>query len=133
MKKDYLEWHKKKEKIDCKNKHIFFHEREVWWCSLGVNVGYEQDGRGDNFSRPVVILKKFNLDICLVVPLTTSKKTGKYYFSIGDVEGKNASAVLSQIRLIDQKRFFKKVEMIDEEIFDCLIDAVVSVNFKKGA
>ena len=56
-----------------------FHEREVWWCSLGANIGFEQDGGGEDFERPVVILKKFNLDACLIVPLTARPKKGIGY------------------------------------------------------
>ena len=33
---------------------IFFYEREVWWCRLGANVGFEQDGKGEHFQRPIL-------------------------------------------------------------------------------
>jgi len=29
-------------------------------ASLGKNIGYEQDGNGSGFSRPVLVVKKFN-------------------------------------------------------------------------
>ena len=44
MKKDFEKWHKKKTDIDNSSKRLFFHEREVWFCSIGMNIGYEQDG-----------------------------------------------------------------------------------------
>ena len=28
--------------------NIFFREKEVWWIALGVNIGFEQDGKGKN-------------------------------------------------------------------------------------
>lgn len=37
---------------------ILFYEREIWWCSLGVNIGFEQDGTNDLFERPVLVIKK---------------------------------------------------------------------------
>lgn len=57
MKKYFWKWHTKKEQLDKTKGSALFHEREVWWCALGVNVGYEQDGGQEDFERPVVILK----------------------------------------------------------------------------
>ena len=131
MDKDFKKWHGIKENLDNRKSEVFFHEREVWWCSLGVNIGFEQDGTGKDFQRPVVIIKKFNLDACLVVPLTTTKKKGKYYFVVGKVHDKEATAVLSQVRFIDRKRLANKVGVLDENIFNKLFEAITEVNFKK--
>ena len=68
---------------------------------------------------------KFNLDVCLVVPLTARSKKGMYYFSVGEVAGRQAVAVLSQIRFIDRKRLALKMEMLDQNIFPALAQAVV--------
>ena len=106
-----------------------FHEREVWWCALGTNIGYEQDGSSELFTRPVVILSKFNLDACLIVPLTAKPKKGKYYFSVGDVSGRDAVAVLSQIRFVDRKRLAMKIATMDRDIFDALTKEVVKASF----
>lgn len=53
MKKYFDAWNSKKKEIHGKSEAAFYHEREVWWCSLGVNVGYEQDGSDIEYSRPV--------------------------------------------------------------------------------
>lgn len=34
MEKDFKKWHARKEKIHNEKSRSFFHEREVWWCSL---------------------------------------------------------------------------------------------------
>ena len=106
-----------------------FHEREVWWCALGANIGYEQDGSSELFTRPVVVLSKFNLDACLIVPLTAKPKKGKNYFSVGDVSGRDAVAVLSQIRFVDRKRLAMKIATMDQGTFDALTRAVVKASF----
>lgn len=129
MKKDFQKWHGLKEQLHEHEGSALFHEREIWWCSLGANIGFEQDGSGDIFTRPVVILTKFNLDVCLVVPLTARSKKGKYYFSIGEVAGRQAVAVLSQIRFIDRKRLAMKIETLDQDIFQGLAQAVVDTCF----
>ena len=54
--KDFSEWHKIKAIIHHDKERPHFHEREIWFCSLGGNVGFEQDGRGETFLRPVIVL-----------------------------------------------------------------------------
>lgn len=130
MEKDFLKWHREKERINKTKGTALFHEREVWWCRVGVNVGYEMDGRGETFERPVVIIKKFNLDVCLVVPLTARLKKGKYYFEVGKIADRNAVAVLSQIRFIDRKRLANKIVMLETKIFNELVKAIILANLK---
>jgi mRNA interferase MazF len=129
MEKDFDGWNGRKKTLNGAEGTALFHEREVWWCALGVNIGFEQDGRGGDFERPAIILKKFNLDACLVVPLTTRSKQGKYYLSVGAIEGRDAVAVLSQLRFIDRKHLSNKICTLDERTFRTLTNAVVSVNF----
>ena len=38
-------WNIKKKEINKKEKEIQFREREIWWISIGVNIGFEQDGK----------------------------------------------------------------------------------------
>lgn len=128
MKKDYGEWHKKKkilnEREDIDN--IFFREKEVWWTALGVNIGFEQDGKGEEFRRPVLILKKFNKYVVLVVPLTTKlKKDNKYYIPCSIVDDNIARMVIiSQVRLIDTKRLIDKLGVADEDSFIKIKNAI---------
>jgi mRNA interferase MazF len=129
MQKDYRRWHDKKVKLNDAEGTALFHEREVWWCALGANIGFEQDGSSELFTRPVVILAKFNLDACLVVPLTARPKTGKYYFPVGTVGGRQAVAVLSQIRFVDRKRLALKITTLDQDEFRSLTEAVVRACF----
>ncbi|MDO8498165.1 MAG: type II toxin-antitoxin system PemK/MazF family toxin, partial [bacterium] len=99
--------------------NIFFREKEVWWTALGVNIGFEQDGKGEEFRRPVLILKKFNKYVVLAVPLTTKiKKDNKYYLSCSIVNDDiPRMVIISQIRLIDTKRFIDKLGVADESSF----------------
>ena len=103
MNKDFKEWHNQKSDLHENKVRAFFHEREVWFASVGMNIGFEQDGRGDTFLRPVIVLKKFNNEVLWCIPLTRNQKIGKYYylFSLGS---EVSTAILFQIRLIDCKR-----------------------------
>lgn len=42
----YDEWNKEKKKISDIDKKVFFKEGEIWWCSLGINLGEEVYGKG---------------------------------------------------------------------------------------
>lgn len=68
------------------------------------------------FLRPVIILKKFNNDFFMGVPLTTTIKEGKYYFSF-EFTTKKSNAILSQIRPFDVKRVKHKIGVINKEDF----------------
>jgi mRNA-degrading endonuclease toxin of MazEF toxin-antitoxin module len=117
MKKDFDSWNEKKKALN-DNKPNFYHEREVCWCSLGMNIGFEQDGTSETYQRPVLILKGFSRSVCLVVPLTTSTKKNPYHLLIGEVEGKKSFAIISQIRLIDTKRLHDRLVIIEKEKFE---------------
>jgi len=127
MEKDFDKWNKSKELIHYKNEDKFYHEREVWWCSLGINIGFEQDGKGDRFSRPVLIIKGFSKNVFLSVPLTTKLKEGRYYNDIILNDGVKRKAILSQIRLIDSKRLIEKVCTIDEIQFKTIKQKIIQL------
>jgi mRNA interferase MazF len=133
MQKDYKKWHEKKTKIHNEKKRPFFHEREVWFSSFGENIGFEQDGSGENYLRPVLILRKFNNEVVWVLPLTRTEKTGKYYFRISlvtdgeKIDDHVSVVILTQLRLIDAKRLQYKVGDISEEEFSKIKEALVAL------
>ena len=53
---------------------IYFREGDIWWCSLGINIGSEVYGKGAYFRRPILIVKKLSSDLCIAVPITSQKK-----------------------------------------------------------
>ena len=120
--KDFSKWHKIKSLINKNNRKFYFREREVWLCSLGFNIGFEQDGKGDDFIRPVLIVKQYNLDIFWALPLTgkdKSEKLSKYYQKI-KFDSVVSSVILSQLRLLDKKRLIRKMGVISETEFEAV-------------
>jgi mRNA interferase MazF len=109
-------WNAVKKKIETHRQLIFFAEHEIWWCSLGKNIGHEQDGKNHLFERPVLILRKFSQRLFLAIPLTSSLKNNMYSF-LYSFNGLQRSAVLSQIRLLDAKRLQRKIGMMNQENF----------------
>jgi len=122
-KKDFKKWHNKKSQVDDIPKRPFFHEREIWFCHLGANVGFEQDGFGDDFLRPIVIFRKFNNEIFWGIPLTKKEKNNtEYYFTFSFSERGKNTAILSQIRLIDARRLSYHIGEISEIDYRALKD-----------
>ena len=120
MEKHFDQWNQQKKHIHESEGGKLYHEREMWWCSLGVNVGFEQDGAGVDHQRPVLILRGMSRQTCYVVPLTTSPKRHKYRIPIGQVENQQAVALISQIKLIDTKRLVNKIGFLDQPTFSVI-------------
>ena len=115
--KDFQKWHIQKDNIHGFKVRPFFHEREIWSCSVGVNIGFESDGKGEKFLRPVLVVKKFNNESLWGVSLSKTQNNGKYYYPFVFVEGLTSEANLSQLRLIDSKRLNYKLGTMDERLF----------------
>jgi len=83
MEKDFDRWNEIKKRLarDAPLPPAFPRDGEVWMCSLGKHLGREQDGGSQDFSRPVLIVKKFNNEIFWVVPLSTKQKPLNFYFN----------------------------------------------------
>ena len=125
MKKILKKWNNAKTEIDNSPRRLFFHERKVWWCSIGVNVGFEQDGKGEYFARPVIIFKKFNNEVFWGIPLSTKIKKESFMFLLSWEMVCQGVAIISQLRLIDGKRLYQKLGVIRMENHKNLAEAVI--------
>jgi mRNA interferase MazF len=114
--KDFRNWHLVKSRIESEWKPGLFREREIWWCSIGGNIGFEQDGKNENFERPVLILKKFSHDVFLGIPMTSTQKEHPFYFPymLNEVDG---SFILSQGRILSVKRLQRKITSLGRGVF----------------
>jgi mRNA interferase MazF len=125
MEKDFDSWNSIKKAVDAKpiNRDLFFHEREVWWCSVGLNVGAESDGKHENFERPCLIIKKFNNAMLWVVPLTSKEKMGDHFQKITHDAGVSW-AYISQLKTISTKRLVRKIGMVPEIEFNAVLGGI---------
>lgn len=129
--KDFDNWNKIKKATNAADEEsrLFFREGEIWWVRLGVNVGYETDGKSAEFTRPVIVLKKYNQYSFLAVPLTTAQKPNPYRLPIGLVDAKQAYATLSQLRNVDSKRLVRRILEIDGDTLEAIKKEASRVNF----
>ncbi len=103
MEKEFDRWNVQKKNIDLFVNKRVFHEREILFISIGENIGFEQNGKGDEFLRPVIVYKKFSKNVFLGIPLTKTARTGKFYADF-EFQARRSTAILSQVRLFDSKR-----------------------------
>lgn len=110
-------WNILKKKIELNENYeeFFPQEGEVWMSSLGKNIGREQNGIGNYFSRPVLIIKKFNGEIFWVVPLSSKQKSLDFYYNFTDEGGEKVSIILAQLKLISVKRLNRRLYNLSNE------------------
>ena len=130
MHKDFDRWNKQKKKLNAdETEPLYFRDGDIWWAHLGVNVGYEIDGKSSDFSRPVIVLRKYNQYSFLALPLTTNAKPNKWRVPIGSVSDRDAFAVLSQLRNIDSRRLIEKKGHVPMDVLAILKKAASRMNF----
>ena len=119
MQKNFGRWNELKTKLNDITTTRFFKEREIWFCYLGFNVGYEEDGDARTLLRPVIVLKKLSNKTFFGIPLTRTPRFGKEYFTVIDSYGVSF-AMLSQGRTLDVRRLKYNSRTIPEDEFESL-------------
>lgn len=114
---EFDNWNEIKKKTNQDNKKRNFKEREIFNTKVGKNIGYEQNGTGNQYIRPVVIVKKFSNSSFYAIPLSTTQKRNRYYFEFEFIKDKKSVAILSQMRNLDAKRLLNKIGMINQDDF----------------
>ena len=120
--KDYEKWNNLKENLDAKaeDKLPSFKKRQIWWTHIGVNVGSEILGKGDSFSRPVLIIKVYRYPNCafLAAPLTSTESKHKRHVTVNFKE-RQSTVLLDQMRTLDARRLIKQsLGRLDKEQFE---------------
>ncbi len=111
--KAFQEWCKLKIALWRKDSKVIFKQGDIWWCSLGMNLGEEIFGKGTKFTRPVLIFRKFTSNSFLGLPLTTQEKRGTWYVEI-TIHGKKNWVILNQARILDRKRLTNRIAALDD-------------------
>lgn len=116
--KRFLEWIGLKQRLhDTEHQPPLVTEREIWWASIGENVGSEINGKSTLFSRPVIVYKKLAHGFYFVIPTSTRAKTGSWFVPFRAI-GRDMMACLHQARPIDYRRLSSRLGKLDEDDFD---------------
>jgi mRNA interferase MazF len=113
----FVSWTKLKIRIHIQDIAKFPKEREIWWASLGQNVGVEINGKNEKFERPVLVVKTYNLDSMLVLPISSKIKEDDYCFKFLNNNGEENIINISQLKSVSVKRFIRKIYKMDNEKF----------------
>jgi mRNA interferase MazF len=113
MHKDFDRWNDKKKKLEQTAQKYLFKTGDIWWLSVGVNVQSESCGKGADFQRPVLVLKKLSGRSFVGVPLSTQTKEGSWFIDI-TVHKEKRYALLYQIRMFSTNRFQRRLATLDD-------------------
>ena len=127
MPKDFDTWNTSKKQIDEVAQRPVFREGEVWWCHLGLNVGVEMDGKNRAYTRPVVIMRKFNRYSFYGIPLTTKYQENSDFYHVFEFNNQKQAANLSQMRLIDARRLQRRMVDLSDEKFEAIKKALLGL------
>lgn len=115
---EFDRWNKEKKRIEgSAGARASVRARDVWYCSIGKNIGVEVQGTGYRFERPVLILAKFNRHMFWGIPLTTQQHQFNFFYNFSDPDGRNVAANIAQLRLFSSKRVIRKLYKLDRGNF----------------
>lgn len=125
MEKDFDRWNEKKKALDAAvYQPPLVSEGDLWWCATGENIGTETSGKGNDFTRPIIILKKFGRISFLGIPTTTRKQKGSWYVAFKH-KGIDETAMLNQARVFSYKRLHSKMGTLDDQDFKNVKEAYI--------
>lgn len=118
MVKDFKSWLKLKSNLDSGINRPGYKSREIWWIHIGLNIGFEENGKGVGYLRPVLILTVFSKELFWGIPLTSKHKIGKYYLPIQFGNNRQSTLLLTHLRSYDSKRLVRKLGELDKSTFE---------------
>jgi mRNA interferase MazF len=124
--KDFAAWNQVKQRIDGLSGVPGFNAREIWWCSIGTNIGSEICGKGDKFSRPILILKRTSPTMFIGIPATSKQKIRWDYHPV-TIKGQLSYLQLSGVRSLDARRLVSKIEKLSEHVFADVLTAFYKI------
>ncbi len=119
-------WNNEKKQIQIKSlpENFYINKREIWFVKMGINLGFEENGK-DQFLRPVLVLKKIG-NLFFTVALTSKGKENNFYHKFSQIELHNPKyqdssyAILSQVKVMDKKRFFENIGTVAQDEFEII-------------
>lgn len=113
--KNFDKWNEVKKRTEQKEDSAYFREREIYWANIGENIGYEQNGKGEDFMRPLLVFRKYSNKLFCGIPLSTTIREGSFFFNFQFLEDRKSSALLVQAKTFDVKRLDRKIGMIGKD------------------
>ena len=112
MEEIFDKWNEVKKIVQNDEKIRLFKQRDIFFINMGQNVGFEQNGKGENFVRPIIILKKITNQMFIGIPLSSQLKKGDCFFEFKFNCKDNLShniAIIPQIKMFSSRRLLNKM------------------------
>jgi mRNA interferase MazF len=129
--KRFDDWNEIKKEIHAGGRKLLFREREIWWYAAGENIGREINGKGENFSRPILVLRKYGADTFFGVPLSSVLHSENIWYARINVGGETRSALLSQASSFSTLRLYRKISKIPKDEYEYVCNLLQGLLFKK--
>lgn len=129
-KKNFKGWIKIKEALHLRGRLCDIKEGEVWWSSVGENVGVEICGKGKSYTRPVVVLRKIGRYSFWAVPLTSKQHKGSWYVSF-EFQGNKETAVISQIQCMSVSRLHRRMGQLSVSDYELVYEGFLNFAAKR--
>jgi mRNA-degrading endonuclease toxin of MazEF toxin-antitoxin module len=121
--KEYSKWFELKPKINSteNSSEIVPKVGQIWWCSLGLNIGIEIDGKNELFERPVFIFRVFSKDHIVIFPIASEVNATGFSIPISDSHmDVFGNILLSQIRTISTTRLIGYICRVSPDFYKTL-------------
>lgn len=129
-------WNNEKKIIHTKElvDNFFINPREIWFVKMGKNIGFEENGK-EEFSRPVLVIKKVGGLFFTVALTTKGKLDNRFYYKFSEASfieehQKNTDqsfVILSQAKVMDKKRFEERIGYISEKEFKLIKQKITAL------
>ena len=124
-KEKFEEWNKEKQKLEILDYESFYvNSRDIYFAKMWINIWFEENWKKD-FLRPVLVVKKI-WNLFFTVALTSKwKGNHNFYYKFTTAKFNDANkkynhssyCILSQLKVMDKKRFTQKIWVIWEDEF----------------
>ncbi len=132
MENVYDKWNGVKKKTEKTQRKLGIKPRDIFWFKVGKNIGHEVYGKGEEFVRPVIVVRQLTSDLFVGIPTTSTKKENNDYFhNISYVNRKKISvqsiAMLLQFKTYSKKRLLSKIGTVNKNEFDEIVKKLKQV------
>jgi hypothetical protein len=134
MKQKFDNWNNLKQKIGDKE-IIKFKQGEIYFMSVGQNIGYEVYGKKELYLRPVLVYRKLSKQTFIGIPLSSKQKDGTYFYTFRYTTKTLSTALLNQIRVFDIKRhayFDGNIKLSDLKQIEIKLLDLLNITSQKG-
>jgi mRNA interferase MazF len=118
MNKTFDNWNEVKKLTNNEKLSVGFKRRDIFNVKVGQNIGFEQNGKGKDFVRPVLIYKGLSKNMFIGIPLTTTVREGSFFYEFSFLKDKKSIAILAQAKLFSSKRLLNKIGVINKSDFE---------------